>query len=351
MSGGVDSAVSAYLLKEQGYKVIALFMKNWEESDENGICHAAADYEDVVAVCNKLQIPYYAVDFVKEYREQVFAHFLAEYEKGLTPNPDVLCNREIKFKVFWDKARELGADYLATGHYCQLREKEGHIYLAKGADVNKDQSYFLYMVKEDVLKNVLFPVGNLTKPEVRKIAKKLDLANKDKKDSTGICFIGERNFREFLSKYIQASPGKFETTDGVAVGNHLGCAFYTIGQRKGLGLGGPGEPWFVLEKDIARNVVIVGRGEEHPLLYSSELVASEITWVSDNFRINYPYNCKAKIRYRQADQEAMIFSSFGDGQSLLIKFKNPQRAITLGQSVVLYDGEICLGGGIITQKL
>ncbi len=351
MSGGVDSAVSAYLLKEQGYKVIALFMKNWEEVDASGVCHAATDYEDVISVCNKLEIPYYAVDFVKEYREQVFAKFLSEYNAGFTPNPDVLCNREIKFKVFWEKARELGADYLATGHYCQLLEKDGQVYLAKGLDDNKDQSYFLYMVKDDVLRSVLFPVGGLTKPEVRKIARKLDLSNKDKKDSTGICFIGERNFREFLSKYIKTKAGNFETPEGEIVGEHVGCSFYTIGQRKGLGLGGPGAPWFVLKKDISRNVVIVGRGEDHPLLYASALVASEITWVSHKFSPVFPYVCKAKIRYRQADQEAILTEHPEDKNRLVVKFSVPQRAITLGQSVVFYDGVICLGGGIISELL
>lgn len=349
MSGGVDSSVSAAVLKEQGYNVIGMFMKNWEEKDENGVCQSAKEYADVVSVCEKLDIPYYSVDFVKEYRDNVFANFLEEYEKGYTPNPDILCNREIKFKVFFNKAMELGADYLATGHYCQNIVVNGKHRLVKGNDNNKDQTYFLYTMKQEILEKVLFPIGHLPKPEVREIAKKYDLITHDKKDSTGICFIGERNFKNFLSNYIQMKPGNFETLNGEVVGKHSGSVYYTLGQRKGLGLGGPGEPWFVVGKDIERNVVIVERGEKHPALYCDDLVASEVSWVEKNFVPKTPLKLKAKVRYRQPDQECTI-TSIDDGK-LKVIFDRPQRAVTHRQSIVFYqevDGEsICLGGAII----
>jgi len=257
MSGGVDSSVTAALLKEQGHNVIGMFMKNWEEEDENGVCQASKEFADVVKVCEKLNIPYYSVEFVKEYRENVFQNFLEEYEAGHTPNPDILCNREIKFKVFFDKAMELGADYLATGHYCQHLFIDGKHRLVKGRDSRKDQTYFLYTMREKVLEKVLFPIGHLEKSEVREIAKKYDLVTQDKKDSTGICFIGERNFKHFLSQYIQLRPGNFENLAGEIVGTHDGSVYYTIGQRKGLGLGGQGETCFVVDKYTDRNVVIV----------------------------------------------------------------------------------------------
>ena len=356
MSGGVDSSVTAALLKEQGYKVIGLFMKNWEEEDENGVCQSSKEYADVIKVCEKLDIPYYSVEFVKEYRENVFQNFLDEYEAGFTPNPDILCNREIKFKVFFEKAMELGADYLATGHYCQNKVINGKHRLVKGVDPRKDQTYFLYTMREEVLKKVLFPIGDIEKTKVREIAQKYDLATKDKKDSTGICFIGERNFKNFLSQYIQVKTGNFETLDGVVVGKHDGSAYYAIGQRKGLGLGGQGEPWFVVDKDTDRNVVIVERGEKHPALYCDELWAKDLSFVDPNFLKNasFPMEVGAKARYRQADQPAVIESYNADTKVLHVTFKEPQRAITLRQSIVFYKdmkGErVCLGGAMIEER-
>lgn len=351
MSGGVDSSVCAAVLKEQGYNVIGMFMKNWEEEDENGVCQSSKEYADVIAVCEKLDIPYYSVDFVKEYRENVFKYFLEEYEAGFTPNPDILCNREIKFKVFLNKALELGADFLATGHYCQNKVIDGENRLIKGNDPGKDQTYFLYTMKKEKLDNVIFPIGHIPKSEVRILAEKFDLATKHKKDSTGICFIGERNFKNFLSNYIHIKPGKFETLDGVEVGDHTGSAYYTIGQRKGLGLGGPGAPWFVVGKDTERNVVIVERGEDHPALFFDELWANEISWVSNELTLPLPLKCKAKIRYRQGDQECTI-TEIKDG-TLHVEFNEPQRAVALRQSIVFYidmEGEeVCLGGAMISK--
>ncbi len=342
MSGGVDSSVTALILKKQGYKVIGMFMKNWEEEDENGVCQASKEYADVVKVCEKIDIPYYSVEFVKEYRDNVFAHFLEEYKAGYTPNPDILCNREIKFKVFYQKARELGADLLATGHYCQT---DGEGNLIKGADQGKDQTYFLYAVKKPVLENVLFPIGGLQKSEVRAIAHEYDLATAAKKDSTGICFIGERNFKNFLSQYLPAKAGEFQLLSGEVVGRHDGCAFYTPGQRKGLGLGGQGEPWFVLGKDVQKNIVFVERGERHPAMFCDELTATEIDWVDPDFKLKDDLRLKAKVRYRQADQDCVV-SMLGDDR-LLVKFDIPQRAVTIRQSVVFYDGDRCLGGAMI----
>ena len=348
MSGGVDSSVSAALLKEQGYNVIALFMKNWEEKDEHGVCQSAKDYEDVIRVCDHLQIPYYAVNFVKEYREQVFAHFLREFEQGFTPNPDILCNREIKFKVFFEKALELGADYLATGHYCQNGIIDGENVLLRGADPGKDQSYFLYTIKKQILAKVLFPVGGILKPEVRNIARKHGLSTSEKKDSTGICFIGERNFKEFLSQYIAVKPGNLENLKGEVVGRHDGVAYYTIGQRKGLGIGGPGEAWFVVDKDIQRNIVYVDQGSDHPAMYAPALTATELSWVNDRAPTSFPFKCTAKIRYRQPDQDCEIVS-INEGIAF-VHFPIPQRAITPRQSIVFYQGDVCLGGGIIENK-
>ncbi len=345
MSGGVDSSVAALLLKQQGYNVIGVFMKNWEEVDENGVCTATEDYKDVVSVCEKIGIPYYSVEFVKEYRDNVFAQFVEEYKSGFTPNPDVLCNREIKFKVFFEKAMELGADYIATGHYCQNPVVDGVTQLAKGLDSNKDQSYFLCAVKSEILKQVLFPIGDLPKPEVRRIAEEYDLITKDKKDSTGICFIGERNFREFLSGYIQAQEGNFETLSGEVVGRHMGSAYYTLGQRKGLGLGGPGEPWFVVAKDTERNVVVVERGTNHPALYCDTTTATDISWVTDVAPTDLPKKLKCKVRYRQQDQDCTLVKIEGD--RLFVEFDTPQRSVTPRQSIVFYDGDICLGGAMI----
>lgn len=349
MSGGVDSSVCAALLKEEGYNVVGLFMKNWEEFDEHGVCQSSLEYADVMRVCDKLDIPYYSVDFIEEYKQQVFNHFIEEYKLGFTPNPDVLCNREIKFKVFFEKALELGADYLATGHYCQKsRDENGNYVLVKGADPLKDQSYFLYTIKSEILEKVMFPIGHLPKTEVRKIAEKYDLATKYKKDSTGICFIGERNFKKFLSNYVTFEDGDFETLDGVVVGRHTGATYYTIGQRKGLGLGGAGEAWFVVGKDIKRNVVQVERGETHPAMYADSLVATDLSFTTGEFNKSLPFKCKAKIRYRQADQDCII-TDILDGK-IYVEFDVPQRAITPRQSVVFYHNNICLGGAMIEKS-
>lgn len=339
MSGGVDSSVTALLLKEQGYDVIGLFMKNWEEQDADGVCKSEEEYADVVRVCGQIGIPYYAANFVQEYQDGVFNEFVEEFKKGHTPNPDILCNREIKFKVLLEKAAELGGDYLATGHYCQTEAGK----LIKGVDPGKDQSYFLYAVKGEALEKVLFPVGGLHKSELREIARRAGLSTAEKKDSTGICFIGKRDFKQFLNQYIQYQPGDFETVDGKVVGRHDGVAFYTIGQRKGMGLGGPGEPWFVVGKDVERNVVVVAQGGRHPALYCDSLTATELSWVQE--APSAPFRCTAKVRYRQPDQPCTITRIEGD--FLEVEFDQPQRAVTSRQSVVFYDGNICLGGGII----
>ncbi len=345
MSGGVDSSVAAILLKEQGYNVVGMFMRNWDEQDPDGECMAITDYNDVISVCEQLDIPYYAVDFVKEYWDNVFEGFVQDYKKGLTPNPDILCNSEIKFNVFLEKAMELGADYLATGHYCRLRESK----LVKGEDPGKDQSYFLYNVDGAAFTKVLFPVGELLKSEVRKIAEDHDISTKAKKDSTGICFIGERNFREFLSTYVGIKEGNLQTLSGKVVGKHQGMAFYTLGQRKGLGIGAMkesnGKPWFVVGKNVEENIVLVEQGTEHPALYADYLIANDMNWISPIE--DFPYDCQGKIRYRQKDQECQI-QKISDTE-YKISFTIPQRAIAPGQSVVLYQGELCLGGGIITE--
>lgn len=343
MSGGVDSSVCALVLKLQGFEVIGMFMKNWEEKDADGVCTSERDYQDVIKVCEKIDIPYYSVDFVEEYRENVFKFFLDEYKKGLTPNPDILCNREIKFKVFYEKALELGADYLATGHYCQIIDGK----LVKGIDQGKDQTYFLYAIDKKVLDKVLFPIGHLEKKFVREIAKDYDLATKEKKDSTGICFIGERDFKLFLSNYIQAQKGNFvRLDDNKIVGPHDGHCFYTVGQRKGLGLGGPGGPWFVAKKDSETNTVYVVEGEEHPALYADTLwTSNEINWLIE--KPEFPLKVSAKIRYRQKDEPCTVYL---EGDILKVVFDRPQRAISLRQSVVFYKGEVCLGGGIIEKS-
>lgn len=340
MSGGVDSSVSALLLKQQGYRVIGLFMKNWEEKDGQGVCKSSREYEDVIAVCEAIGIPYYSVNFVEEYWNNVFTHFLEECRKGRTPNPDILCNREIKFKALFEKAKELGADYLATGHYCQTTNGQ----LLKGNDPNKDQSYFLHAIDGSVLSQVLFPIGHLPKREVRAIAKAHNLPTAEKKDSTGICFIGKRDFKEFLGQYIAFTPGNFETPEGEVVGQHDGVAYYTIGQRKGLAIGGPGDAWYVVGKDISRNVVILAQGENHPSLFKQDLQATELSWISGS-PPKLPLACQCKIRYRQPDQPCLI-ESIEEGVAH-VSFPIPQRAVTPQQSIVFYDGEICLGGGFI----
>ena len=337
MSGGVDSSVAALLLKNQGYNVVGLFMKNWEEE---GPCQAAKEFEDVVKVCDTLQIPYYNVNFVEEYRESVFAQFLADYKAGLTPNPDILCNREIKFKVFLEKALALGADSLATGHYCQL---DAHARLLRGSDPDKDQSYFLHAVQQGALRKVLFPIGHLCKKKVRELARQHGLATAEKKDSTGICFIGKRDFRPFLSQFIGMQPGHFETLSGQIVGHHKGAALYTIGQRKGMGLGGEGDAWYVVGKDLSRNVIYVERGANHPALFSNQLLTRDLTWVAES-PLSYPFRCTAKIRYRQQDTPCTLHSCG------TVLFDEPQRAATPGQSVVFYQKELCLGGGVIFSQ-
>lgn len=344
MSGGVDSSVSALLLKNQGFEVFGLFMKNWEEADERGQCMASKEYEDVIACCNQLKIPYYSVNFTQEYQEAVFAQFLADCKAGLTPNPDILCNREIKFKVFLEKALELGADALATGHYCRV-DAEGH--LLKGIDPDKDQSYFLSAVKQKALKKVLFPIGGLLKSDVRRLAREAHLPVSEKKDSTGICFIGKRDFKPFLAQFVGYSPGNLETLAGEVVGQHDGAAFYTIGQRKGLGLGGEGEAWFVVAKDVTRNVVIVERGVDHPALFAKELFAKNLSWVAEP-PSSFPHRCKAKVRYRQHDQNCTLYLEEADRVRVI--FDEPQRAITPGQAIVFYDDQICLGCAHITAS-
>ena len=340
MSGGVDSSVAALLLQREGYEVVGLFMKNWEEAGD--ACKSAQDFEDVVRVCERLKIPYYSVNFVEEYWNGVFLHFLEELKAGHTPNPDILCNREIKFKALLQKALDLGADFLATGHYARNSGS-----LLKGADPLKDQSYFLYTLKQDILKKVLFPIGHLNKSEVRRIAKEADLPNHGKKDSTGICFIGKRDFKEFVSQYIPYHPGNFEDIQGKVVGQHDGAAYYTIGQRKGLGIGGPGEAWFVVQKDVERNAVILAQGEDHPNLYAPALTATEVSWVGA--AVSLPFRCGAKIRYRQSDQPCTI-EKIEEGR-LFVSFDQPIRAITPRQSIVFYDGEICLGGALIEKSV
>lgn len=339
LSGGVDSSVAALLLKKQGYRVIGMFMKNWEEASDD--CPAAKDAQDVASVCGMLDIPHYTVSFARAYREQVFAHFLHELKQGRTPNPDTLCNREIKFKALLDKALSLGADYLATGHYAQIDRD----HLCKGADPHKDQSYFLYALSSRVLEKVLFPIGHLHKREVRALAREVGLCTAGKKDSTGICFIGERHFKSFVGQYLGYTPGDIESVDGKRMGRHVGIAYYTLGQRKGLGIGGPGEAWFVVGKDAARNVIVVAQGENHPALFRSHLEASELSWISSPPQVGRQYT--ARIRYRQPEQ-ACVLADLEDDRAH-IAFTTPQRAITPGQAVVLYDGNICLGGGVIAS--
>lgn len=342
MSGGVDSSVSALLLKQQGYEVIGLFMKNWEDLD--GHCPATQDFEDVAIICDQVGIPYYAIDFTKEYWDLVFQEFIDGLKQGLTPNPDILCNKEIKFNVFFKKAMELGVDYLATGHYAQNHQGK----LLKGIDPGKDQSYFLYTLQEKTLEKVLFPIGGMEKKLVRKIAADHGLKTFDKKDSTGICFIGKRDFKEFMGQYIPYQEGNFETLKKEVVGKHSGAAFYTVGQRKGLGIGGPGDAWFVVGKNMNRNVVIVEQGQDHEALYKQSLIATELSWVNRP-PSPIPFSCKAKIRYRQEDQECTITRL--DDTQVFVEFKNPQRAVTEGQSIVFYDEMICLGGGIIHDSV
>ena len=346
MSGGVDSSVTALLLKQQGYDVIGLFMKNWEDDDDSEYCSSRQDLIDAVSVADNIGIPIEAVNFAKEYRDRVFSAFLGEYQAGRTPNPDILCNAEIKFKAFLDHAIALGADTIATGHYAKVREVDGLFQLLKAKDSSKDQSYFLHRLNQMQLSRAMFPLGNMLKSEVREIAKQHGLCNFAKKDSTGICFIGERPFREFLSRYLPTLPGEMRTPEGRLIGKHVGLSFYTIGQRQGLGIGGEkdssGEPWFVAGKDMEKNRLIVVQGHDHPLLLSRRLTALDAHWISGKAPlIGHPY--AAKTRYRQADAACRITSD----APCSVVFDEPQWAVTPGQSVVFYEGEVCLGGAII----
>ncbi|WP_325176702.1 tRNA 2-thiouridine(34) synthase MnmA [Paenibacillus alkalitolerans] len=348
MSGGVDSSVTALLLKRQGYDVIGVFMKNWDDTDEFGFCTAEEDAEDVRRVCAQIGIPSYTVNFEKEYYEKVFEYFLSEYRAGRTPNPDVMCNREIKFGEFLQKGLELGADFIATGHYARVIEADGEYKLLRGVDSNKDQSYFLNALNQKQLSKAMFPLGGYTKPEIRAIAAEAGLATAKKKDSTGICFIGEKNFKEFLSNFLPAKPGDIMTFDGEVKGRHDGLMYYTLGQRQGLGIGGggSGEPWFVADKDLERNILYVVQGETDPRLYSSRLFATGVQWISGRIPES-ALRCTAKFRYRQPDQSVAVTMT-GAG-TCVVDFDLPQKAITPGQAVVFYNGEECLGGGTIDR--
>lgn len=351
LSGGVDSSVAAYLLKKQGYNVIGLFMLNWEEQDDADHCTAEQDFEDVKRVANKIGIPYYTVNFAREYRERVFKYFLDEYEKGYTPNPDVLCNREIKFGPFLDYALSIGADYIATGHYCKRVDRDGKVYLYKSHDKSKDQTYFLNQLSQDQLKYVLFPLADIDKAEVRKIAKELGLVTAEKKDSTGICFIGERNFRQFLKNYLPAKKGKICDLDGKVLGEHDGVMYYTIGQRRGLNLGGKNgykdDRWFVVKKDVKTNTLYVNCGECEEM-YSSGCIVREFNWITDE--MSGEFSAKAKLRYRQPDQDVSV--SVIDPHTIRLDFATRQRAVTIGQFAVLYDQDgMCYGGGRIDELI
>ncbi len=349
MSGGVDSSVAAYLLQQQGFQVEGLFMKNWEEDDGTEYCTAKEDLADAQSVCEKLGIQLHTANFSAEYWDNVFEHFLAEYQAGRTPNPDVLCNREIKFKAFLEYARNLGADLIATGHYVQRRDLDGSTWLCKGKDSGKDQSYFLCEVSETCLRQSLFPVGALNKSEVRRVAAELGLSTHDKKDSTGICFIGERKFKDFLETYLPAQPGDIETAEGEKLGRHAGLMFYTLGQRQGLGIGGikdrPEAPWYVVGKDLKQNILIVSQGNENKELYSTELLADQPAWINAETP-QLPLRCTAKIRYRQQDQACTVLPADESG-AVRVQFDAPQRAVTPGQYVVFYQDQRCLGGAII----
>jgi tRNA-specific 2-thiouridylase len=356
MSGGVDSSVAAWLLKQQGYEVIGLFMKNWEDDDDDEYCSTRQDWIDAASVADVVGVDIDAVNFASEYKDRVFAEFLREYEAGRTPNPDVLCNAEIKFKAFLDHAMALGADRIATGHYARVRERAGEFELLKAVDASKDQSYFLHRLNQSQLSRTLFPLGELQKTDIRRIAEELKLPNARKKDSTGICFIGERPFREFLNRYLSFKPGPMKTPEGDVVGEHVGLSFYTLGQRKGIGIGGSRkhrdtdgnhEPWYVARKDVASNTLYVVQGHDHPWLLSSSLQAGQLSWVAGHGPANGPLH--AKTRYRQTDVACGLRSMSDGGMEL--HFDQSQWAITPGQSAVLYDGEICLGGGIIEAAL
>jgi tRNA-specific 2-thiouridylase len=347
VSGGVDSSVAALLLHQAGHEVEGLFMQNWEEDERSGPCTADADRKDALAVCGRLGIPFHARNFAAEYWDGVFAHFLAEYRAGRTPNPDVLCNREIKFKTFLDEARALGADKIATGHYARVDCRDGCYRLLRAVDAAKDQTYFLHALGQRQLAATLFPVGEIEKAQVRELARAAALPTHAKKDSTGICFIGERDFRSFLAQYIPARHGEMRTPDGTLVGEHQGTMYYTLGQRNGLGIGGrqgmSGDPWYVVGKDVAANVLYVAQGGESHWLQSMRLLTEAPAWVSGSAPATV-FRCSAKTRYRQPDQDCQVHVS---ATGLEVRFDQPQRAVTPGQSVVLYDGEACLGGAVV----
>ncbi len=349
MSGGVDSAVAAYLLKEQGYEVTALFMKNWEEDDEQDYCSAEDDLAFSEAVCARISIPLRTINFSHEYWERVFSNFLSEHQAGRTPNPDILCNREIKFKEFLEFANSLGADFIATGHYARKEQRAGKAMLLKGVDAGKDQSYFLYTLNQPALARSLFPIGDYLKDDVRKIARDLGFPNHDRKDSTGICFIGERKFRQFLSVYLPPKPGEIRSLDDdEPMGRHEGLMYYTIGQRQGLGIGGSGEAWYVADKDLSRRVLYVVQGRNHPYLLRSHVYANQVSWIA-GVPPRVPYTCRARIRYRQEEQPCKLTRVGTD--TAKIEFDEPQWAVTPGQSIVLYDNDVCLGGGIIINAM
>ncbi len=355
MSGGVDSSVAAWMLKQQGYQVIGLFMKNWEDDDDTQFCSSRQDWIDAASVADVIGVDIEAVNFSAEYKDRVFAEFLREYQAGRTPNPDVLCNAEIKFKAFLEHAMLLGADLIATGHYARVRQAEAKFELLKAVDRTKDQSYFLHRLNQAQLSRTLFPLGTILKSEVRKIAAKLALPNAHKKDSTGICFIGERPFRAFLNRYLSYQPGPLKTPDGDTIGQHVGLSFYTLGQRKGIGLGGlksyqnadgSSDAWYVARKDLVNNILYVVQGHDHPWLLSSSLAAGQASWIAGEAPA--PRGMSAKTRYRQADVACDV-SLYGEHQFAL-RFTEAQWAVTPGQSAVLYDGDTCLGGGIIDSS-
>ncbi|WP_100657068.1 tRNA 2-thiouridine(34) synthase MnmA [Alteromonas flava] len=353
MSGGVDSSVSAYVLQQQGYQVEGVFMKNWEEDDNDEYCAAAEDLADAQAVADKLGIHLHTINFAAEYWDNVFEYFLAEYKAGRTPNPDIMCNKEIKFKAFLEFAAEdLGADYIATGHYVRRREIDGKFQLLRGKDDNKDQSYFLYTLSHEHVAKTLFPIGDIEKPQVREIAAAIGLVTHDKKDSTGICFIGERKFSDFLSQYLPAQPGPIVSAEGEHLGEHQGLMYHTLGQRKGLHIGGlrdhGDEPWYVVDKDVASNTLIVGQGADHPRLFSNGLIAKQMHWVARQ-ELSEPLRVTVKTRYRQQDIPAMV--SPQPNGDIEVMFDSPQKAVTPGQSVVIYQQEVCLGGGIIESYI
>ena len=368
MSGGVDSSVAALLLLQQGYDVEGLFMKNWEEDDDQDYCAAAVDLKDAQSICDTLGIKLHTINFSSEYWDRVFKHFLQEYSAGRTPNPDILCNKEIKFRAFLDHAKSLGAEKIATGHYARIGINKNKTQLLRGLDANKDQSYFLHALNQQQLSHTLFPIGEFDKPYIRELASKNNLVTHDKKDSTGICFIGERRFNTFLEKYLPAKPGDIQTTEGLSIGQHNGLMYYTLGQRKGLGIGGlkesDEEPWYVVGKDLLNNILNVAQGHNHPAMFHNTLETSEINWIENAAPIynktiynkaihneaidnkSLDNNLTAKIRYRQSDQLCTI-DKISDSEKYKVNFKQAQRAITPGQSVVFYQNEICLGGGVI----